>query len=135
VSDRDGADGGTAATLAAERDALRDMLRARVTSAIEAHERDLHAIRVALGHEHESSVEGICAEIARLRRIERYSRAIVEERDVEPVEDLGVSLMRLMRSEARKETYLRVFELALLDGALAAKAHEIAFEASWKEWP
>jgi hypothetical protein len=43
--------------------------------------------------------------------------------------------MHLMRSEARKETYLRVFELALLDGAPAAKAHEIAFEASWKEWP
>ena len=75
MSDRDGADGGTAATLAAERDALRDTLRARVTSAIEAHERDLHAIRVALGHEHESSVEGICAEIARLRRVERLLAA------------------------------------------------------------
>ena len=135
MNDRDETDGGAAATLAAERDALRDTLRARVTSAIEAHERDLHAIRVALGHEHESSVEGICAEIERLRRIERHSRAIVEERDVEPVEDLGVSLMRLMRSEARKEAYQRAWELAVLDGATREQAHAIAFEVSWKEWP
>jgi hypothetical protein len=121
--------------LAAERDALRDALEGRIASLMEAHDLVLHAIRAALGHKHESSVEGICAEIERLRRIERHSRAIVEERDVEPVEDLGVSLMRLMRSEARKETYHRVFGLAVLNGLTREQAHDVAREASWKEWP
>lgn len=135
MSERDAPVGGEAAALAAERDALRDALRARVASLMEAHDLVLQAIRAALGHQHESSVEGICAEIERLRRVERHSRAIIEERDVEPVEDLGVSLMRLMRSEARKEAYQRAWELAVLDGATREQAHAIAHEASWKEWP
>ena len=135
MSERDAPVGGEAAALAAERDSLRDALRARVASLMEAHDLVLQAISAALGHQHESSVEGICAEIERLRRIERHSRAIVEDQDVEPVEDLGVSLMRFMRSEARKETYQRVFDLAVLNGVTREQAHDVAWEASWKEWP
>ena len=115
--------------------ALRDELRDRLARVFEAHERDLHVIRQALGHKHESSVAAICEEIERLRRIEMHANAIVEEQDVEPVEDLGQAMLRLMRSEARREVYRSAFELALLDGATREEAHEIANDASLREWP